>query len=74
MMRRTYDHVRAVDGISFKVHPRQTLGLVGESGCVKRRPRAILRLVEPTGNGTIPTRPRVNCSIWRRFMALNCRP
>ncbi|MEE2836216.1 MAG: dipeptide ABC transporter ATP-binding protein [Myxococcota bacterium] len=57
MMRRTYDYVRAVDGISFKVHPRQTLGLVGESGCGKTTTgRAILRLVEPTG-GTVRFRP-----------------
>jgi ABC-type oligopeptide transport system ATPase subunit len=41
--------VRAVDDISFAVHPGETFGLVGESGCGKTTTgRCILRLIEPT--------------------------
>jgi len=40
---------KAVDDVSFKVYPGETLGLVGESGCGKTSlGRTVLRLIEPT--------------------------
>jgi peptide/nickel transport system ATP-binding protein len=42
--------VKAVDGASFDVYPRRTLGVVGESGCGKSvTARSILRIVERPG-------------------------
>jgi peptide/nickel transport system ATP-binding protein len=41
--------VRAVEDVSFSIHPGETLGLVGESGCGKTTVgRLILRLDQPT--------------------------
>ncbi len=42
--------LKAVDGVSFKIKPGETLGLVGESGCGKTTVgRTLLRLYKPTG-------------------------
>ncbi|MHA6196270.1 ABC transporter ATP-binding protein [Pseudomonas wadenswilerensis] len=50
LLRRTVDHVKAVDGINFSLPQGQTLGIVGESGSGKSTlGLAILRLIGSQG-------------------------
>ena len=49
IFRRQVGTVKAVDGISFEIKGRETLGLVGESGCGKSTAaRVILQLLQAT--------------------------
>jgi len=51
VLRRTVDHVKAVDDISFNLDRGRTLGVVGESGCGKTSiALAVLKLVESRGD------------------------
>ncbi len=50
LLRKTVDHIKAVDGVSIKVHQGETVGVVGELGSGKTTlGLAILRLISSTG-------------------------
>ena len=51
LMRRTVDHIRAVDGVSLTIKEGQTIGVVGESGSGKTTlGLALLRLLAAQGS------------------------
>jgi len=54
LMQRVVGAVKAVDGVSFKIMPGKTMGLVGESGCGKTTVgKTILRLNQKTSGEVI---------------------
>ena len=54
LFRRVVAELKAVDDVSFVIHPGRTLGLVGESGCGKSTlGRMLLRLQEPTAGQVV---------------------
>ena len=49
IIQKVLGHVRAVDGVSFKLYKGETLGVIGESGCGKTTlSRLIIGLDDPT--------------------------
>lgn len=58
LMRRTVDHIRAVDGIDVTVREGQTVGVVGESGSGKTTlAMALLRLIGSEGGIEFEDKP-----------------
>ena len=62
--------LKAVDNVSFSIHPGETLGLVGESGCGKTTVgRTVLHLYKPTAGEVIyngkPIRTKADIQAFR---------
>jgi peptide/nickel transport system ATP-binding protein len=77
ILQRVAGHVKAVDGVDFKIRRGETLALVGESGCGKTTVgRTILRLIEPTGGNIwfegvdLATLPMAEFHRYRRRMQI----
>jgi oligopeptide transport system ATP-binding protein len=53
LLERRTTWVKAVDGVDFAIHPGETLGLIGESGCGKTTTAKLILLQETPTGGTI---------------------
>lgn len=61
--------VRAVRDVSFKLYPKETLGIVGESGCGKTTiAKAILNLVESSGGEIYYRNTRIDNTLKKNRM------
>ncbi|MAA99133.1 MAG: microcin ABC transporter ATP-binding protein [Stappia sp.] len=69
-LRRTVDHIKAVDGIDVTVREGQTLGIVGESGSGKTTlGLALLRMISSTGRIRFGTH-EIDTLSWKDMRAL----
>ena len=57
-LRRTVGAVKAVDGVTFRLRERETLGLVGESGCGKTTTSRLIMRGFPATSGAIHFKDR----------------
>jgi len=53
VFKKTVGHIRAVDGVSFRVKEGESLGLVGESGCGKSTTAMAIAQLQPLTSGSV---------------------